>query len=86
MPEHGVRPRTVRVLVHLGTGGVIAVGCLRSVWAGANRSDTRLASAIRIEEVPPCPSGVDSDMWIAYHGLGRLIDRQWQRAHGVDVR
>lgn len=86
MPEHTARPRTVRVLVYLGTGGTIAVGCIRSIWAGPNRSDTRLGSAIRLEEVPPCPHGVDSDMWIAYHGLGRLIDRQWQQANGVDAR
>lgn len=77
------RPRTVRVLVHLGTGGVIAVGVLRSIWSGPQRADTRLASAIRLDEVPPCPRGVDSDVWLAYQGLGRIVDRQWQRAQGI---
>lgn len=80
------RPRTVRVLVHLGTGGTIAVGVLRSIWSGPQRADTRLSSAIRLDQVPPCPVGVDADVWLAYHGLGRIIDRQWQRAQGIDPR
>lgn len=83
MSDHKVRPRTVRVLVHLGTGGTIAVGCIRSIWSGAQRADTRLSSAILLDEVPPVPRGVDSDVWLAYHGLGRIIDRQWQRAQGI---
>ena len=71
------------MLVHLGTGGTVAVGCIRSIWSGAQRADTRLSSAILLDEVPPVPRGVDSDVWLAYHGLGRIIDRQWQRAQGI---
>lgn len=77
------RPRTLRVLVHLGASGTIAVGVIRSVWSGPQRADTRLSSAIQIHEVPPVPQGVDSDVWLAYQGLGRVIDRQWQRAQGI---
>ena len=69
--------------MHLGTGGVVAVGVIRSIWSGAQRADTRLHSAIRLHEVPPCPAGVDPDVWLAYQGLAQVVGRQHARWSGL---
>lgn len=72
-----VRPRTIRVLVHLDKHDRAAVSLLRSVWQGPVRLDMRLASARPVDPVAPAPPGVDKDLWLAYVALS---DRVWSIA------
>ena len=79
------RPRTIRVLVHLGSGPHVAIGLLRSVWSGAQRVDHRLRGAFPVVDPHPCPPGVDPDLWLAYEGLSAAVRGQraaWADRHG----
>lgn len=75
------RPRTIRVLIHIGSGGRVAIGLSRSVWQGPHRLDMRLASAVPVEPRGPIPRGVDPDLWLAYTALS---DRVWAIAREND--
>lgn len=76
---HGdIRPRavTVRVLVHLTSDTLYAVGVVASEWQGAVKVSRRLARLRPMTEPLGRPLGVDLDVWRAYCALDDLVREQ----------
>lgn len=72
MSDH---PRTIRLLLHVGKDGRVAIGVLSSEWNGPRRIDLRLASARpHPGPLPPAPRGVPEALWLAHVVLKARVE------------
>lgn len=76
MGERKQRPVTVKVVIHVGADGRVAVGIVGCEWNGRARLDRRLYSARELEGAEPVPAGVMRPVWRAWCALGDLIREQ----------
>lgn len=71
-------PRTLKITVHVGRTGMVAVGVVESRWNGAVRADRRMAAARPLlEPVPAAPRGVPESLWLAWYALDQRL-RAWE--------
>ena len=84
MAERQGRPRTVKVICHIGRGEVVAVGLVTQEWNGAVRVDRRLGSAQPVAgPLPARPRGVPEDLWLVYVALGQRLAALERAAQGT---
>lgn len=70
------RASTVKVTIHIGASGSVAVGVITSEWQGAVRLDRRLARSRPIDGPYDPPPGVDRDVFTAFLALSDLVGQQ----------
>lgn len=71
-------PVTVKVTVHLGRNGSVAIGVVEQRWNGSVRVDRRMAAARpALESAPAAPRGVPESLWLAWWALDQRL-RAWE--------
>jgi hypothetical protein len=83
---NGDRPKTVRVILHIGAGGVSwAAGIITTEHRGPTTVNRRFASAHPMPEIMSFPHGVDPDIWRAYVALSEYLRLEIEQ-QGVEAR